>query len=1621
MPQKKTQMDLLIDKVIAYGESRLPETDRELISQFITLYFSHASIDDLRDRSLEDLFGLVLSHWELMRVRLPDEVKLHISNPEQAQNGWQSTHTIIELAIEDMPFLVDSMRMEINRRGLTTHLMIYMGGMRVARDAQGTIQGLSHYRLNEGIVNIESPIYMEIDRQTDPAVLADLEMSLLRVINDVRLAVMDWEKMRMRMGETVEALRHEPNVHTKTHNRESIAFLRWLMSDHFTFLGARDYVVVGAGRDMALELVPGSGLGVLRDESHSKQHRLFADLPPKARRLMRSKDQQLVISKTNTRSTIHRSTHTDYVGVKRFDPETGELVGERRFIGLYTSAAYNSNPNEIPFLRQKVRSVVLRSRLPERSHSGKDLMHILATLPRDDLFQATTDELYNLAMGILHLQERRKIRLFMRKDAYGRFVSCMVYVPRENFNTEIVNRMEGILMHALEGVEVSWTSDFSAQVLARIHFVIRINPRRSVDYNVAEIESRLIEVAQSWQDGLKEGILEYFGEERGNALFARYRFAFPAGYREVFLPRTAVFDIQHIEKLTDEEPLVMSFYRPVGVAKDVIGFKLFNRDYTIPLSDALPLLENMGLRVISEQPYQITFKDSMKVWINDFEMTYAREPSFEVEEVKPIFQEAFKRVWLGDAENDAFNRLVLEAQLTWREISILRAYTKYLRQTGFTYSTQYIAETLVNHPKISRLLIDIFKSYFDPDRKREELDQAGHLEALFEKYLDEVVSLDEDRILRRSVDVIKATLRTNYFQLTSAGEPKPYIAFKLDPTRIPDLPLPLPQFEIFVYSPNFEGVHLRAGKVARGGLRWSDRREDFRTEILGLMKAQTVKNAVIVPAGAKGGFVPKNLPVNGTRDEILQEGIACYKQFIHGLLDVTDNLVDDQLVRPDRTICYDDHDPYLVVAADKGTATFSDIANDIAIEKGFWLGDAFASGGSTGYDHKKMGITARGAWVSAERQFQELGINVDETEVTVVGIGDMAGDVFGNGMLMSKHLKVVAAFNHQHIFIDPNPDPLASYLERKRLFELPRSSWDDYKRALISTGGGVFSRALKAIRLTPEMQQVLGCDAEVLVPNDLIRAMLKAPVDLIWNGGIGTFVKASTETHDEVGDRTNDVLRVNGDELRARVVCEGGNLGLTQLGRIEYEFNGGKINTDFIDNSAGVDCSDHEVNIKILLNLLVASGDMTEKQRNNLLAEMTEEVAQLVLQNNYHQNEAISLAAYLSPKYMSLYIHYMSHIEAAGKINRVLEFLPDKKTMLERKANGFGLTRPELCVLFAYSKIILESEIRESALVEDPYLTRFVEYAFPTPLRRKYSDYHLKHRLSKEIISTQLSNQIVSDMGITFIYQMQDETGAATESIVSAYAAAREIFGMETILGEIEALDYQVEPTIQHKMVDDVVRLIRRATRWLLRNRREHLEIHALIDQFQPLVTWLSDQLPELLLGEDKAALESRRDMLIEANVPAEVANRIACVRILYQSLNIVEASLRDDSDVYHVAEVYFTVIQRLNLVWFRDRINAYPVEDRWAVLARAACKGDLDWIQRTLTIGVLRMESKATSASGLVSAWFKRQKHLIDRWERMLADIRSLEGDDFAILSVAVRELIDLAETSMPSERDRR
>ena len=1600
----------IVDRIVAQIAAKQASDKQLLGGNFVHQYFAGTAAEDLAESDDINLYGAAMAHLNYAYQRLPGCFKVHVYNPQVEQHGWQSTHTIIEIVTDDMPFLVDSVRMALNQRGLTTHLLIHPV-VRLCRDEQGALTKILGPDDADEHAITEAIMHCEVDRQTESETLEGIRSDVEKALADVAVTVEDWKPMRAKLRGVLDALDAKPpaiDAEELEELEEGKAFLAWIDDNHFTFLGYREYVLETEAGEDVLRSVADSGLGLLRNSNDGRVSGSFAALPLERRRAAREPS-LLIVAKGNHRSTVHRPSYLDYIGIKRFNAK-GKVIGEHRFAGLYTSAAYNRNPRVIPLLRTKVSSIVEKAGYPKNSHAEKTLLNILDTYPRDELLQVPEEEMLQTALGILHLQERQRIRLFVHNDRFGRFVSCIVYVPRERFNTAIRLQIQKILEETFDGGGTDFTVWLSASVLARLYFVIRL-PRGTVPvFDVDEIERRLREVTRSWRDDLSDALLEQCGEERGTRLLRRYGDAFRAEYTEHYPARHAVHDIERMEMLEGSGGVSMSLYRRLEAPSNELQFKLFRYQQPISLSEALPMLENMGLTVSAEHPSAIVPAGDEPIWMHDFALLHREGPDLDLDVIRELFQDAFERVWHGDIENDGFNRLVLRAQLSWREIVILRACCRYLRQAGLTFSHEYMERALANNPAIARATVQLFHARFEPATASEE--RAGELGEEIREALDAVANLDEDRILRAFVQLVQATLRTNYYQPDASGAVKPYISFKFDPEKVPDLPQPRPMFEIFVYSPRVEGVHLRGGSVARGGLRWSDRREDFRTEVLGLVKAQMVKNAIIVPVGSKGGFVPKKLHLTDGRDEFLNEGIACYQIFIKGLLDITDNIIGTDIVSPNNVVRHDSDDPYLVVAADKGTATFSDYANEIAIDYGYWLGDAFASGGSVGYDHKAMGITAKGAWESVKRSFRELGLDCQTTDFTVAGIGDMGGDVFGNGMLLSKHIRLLAAFNHQHIFMDPAPDTAKSFKERQRLFELPRSSWEDYNAKLISKGGGVYSRAAKSVPISEQMRDVLGIRDESLPPNELINAILKAPVDLLWNGGIGTYAKASHEQHADVGDRANDVLRVDATELRCRVVGEGGNLGFTQHSRIEYAQGGGRINTDAIDNSGGVDCSDHEVNIKILLNGVVAAGDLTQKQRNQLLEQMTDEVGALVLRNNYLQTQALSCAVAQAPAMIEVHQRLIETYEREGRLDPVIEFLPDKEQIAERRAAGNGLVAPEVSVLLAYVKIELFKDLLKSKLPSDPYFARELQAYFPTPLRERFRSLMGEHRLGAEIISTVVANAMVNRAGITFAFRLSEETGGNAEDVARAYTIAREIYHMDTLWETIESLDNKIPAVEQTSMLLESRRLVERASRWLLRNRPQPLEIASNIEHFRAGLQELEGCIDSLLVSADLRTVKSAAKTLIKEGVPEATANRIARFTELYSGLDIVEVSMNLGVSVAEVGAVYYRIGDALELHWLRDQIVALPRENRWQALARAALRDDLCAQEAALTADVLRIECDNEAPKARIDAWMKRNRVAGTRCRQVLSDLKVGGSSDFAMMSVAMREIRSLRPT---------
>jgi glutamate dehydrogenase len=1586
------------------------------IKLFAELYYEGAPSTDFNVRNPEDLYGATVSCWLFIQKNNIAKPKVRVFNPDFEAHGWQSTHTVIEVLSKEMPFLIDSVRMELNRRQMSVH-SINSCVVHVERDAEYNKKSTSPLFNASEKSQAEAIIYIEVDRHTDTKTLDDLSKTLVQVVNEVSHCVDDFSALMARIGKTSDELIQLPCNKPKKEIKEAQDFLSWLANDHFTFLGCDEFSIEKKDDKTYIVREEKGDLGSFRFHQISDNRRNLKELPNEIQAFVLSTD---IISfyKSGERSRIHRPAYPDYIVVKRFN-ENGEVIGGVRFMGLYTSIVYIDSPNNIPIIRQKLQQVRKLSGFDKNSHNCKEINRILEVYPRDELIQSTSEQLFNTALGILNIQERRQTRAFLRKGTYGKFLYCMVYTPRDIYNTELRMKIQNVLEEACDPQFVEFNTHFSESILARTHFILRLKNSESGDIDHKEIEFKIKQAARSWGDDLHTALVEQVGEEKGNRYHQFYRDAFPASYRDDFGSRTAVADIQHIENLREhpENGIAMSFYRELEEGSNQLRFKLFNLDNVLPLSDVLPILEHLGLRVIGEHPYGLQYDNGRKVWIHNFLLEYTLAERIDMQTVKGLFQETFKNIWHGHAESDGFNKLVLGSEIGWREIAILRAYSRYMKQIRFGISQFAIAATLNRYIDISRLLVKAFDVRFGlhADWTKEQRSLAfNELEREIIAALDGVEQLNEDRVVRRYLELIKATLRTNFYQCDENGNAKDYIAFKLDPHQVTGMPLPRPMFEIFVYSPKVEGVHLRGGKVARGGLRWSDRNEDFRTEVLGLVKAQQVKNAVIVPVGAKGGFVAKKLKPEMTRDEWFEEGIACYKTFISSLLDVTDNLVNGDVVPPLDVVRHDGDDVYLVVAADKGTATFSDISNAIAIKRGFWLGDAFASGGSIGYDHKKMGITARGAWISVQRHFREQGLNIQEEDFTVVGVGDMAGDVFGNGMLLSEHIRLTAAFNHLHIFVDPNPDSASSFVERKRLFDMPRSTWDNYDKKLISKGGAIFSRSAKSIKISPEMKKRFNIKADDLAPTELIKALLLAPVDLLWNGGIGTYIKGSSESHADVGDKATDMVRINGNQVCARVIGEGGNLGMTQLGRVEFALAGGSSYTDFIDNAGGVDCSDHEVNIKIMLNEIVASGDMTMKQRNQLFMQMTDAVSELVLANNYKQTQAIALAYRECKSGMDEYVHLIHDFEESGKLNRSLEYLPDEETLTERKLKGLGLTKPELSVLISYAKADLKERLNIEAISQDTYLCKIVETAFPQKLVDDYNSPVMNHKLRSEIVATQLANDLVNFMGITFVNRLTASTGASVVEVARAYVAARDVFGLHDLWSQIEALDYQIPADVQADMMSRLMRLVRRASRWFLRNRRTDMDVAAEVESFKASADSVRNNLSQWLKGSTQKVWQGRFDKYMEQGVPEKVSALAAGSSSLFSALGIIEASNQTQRPVERVAEAYFCVGETLSLNWFLEQINNLEATSHWQALAREGFRDDMDWQLRSLTVSVLNTaESNDMPMAELMEHWKEAHPNLVMRWQKMLHELRASDKIEYAMYSVALRELLDLAQAS--------
>jgi glutamate dehydrogenase len=1570
MPEGTDEVrDTLLARAVVAWRSQPRVRD---VPGFLTSYYRHVATEDLTAAGPDRMAAVAAAHVEAGANR--PQGRAVVTARDAGPAALDGAGTVLDIVTDDMPYLVDSVTMELNRHGADMHLMVHPV-LNVRRNVTGELDG--------GDTELtESWIHVEIGRPGDRVSRDELAADLRRVLDDVRVAMEDQRRMR-------SAVQHQPG--------EAGALLGWLADGHFTFLGYREYALGKGGGEVGEEFrpVPGTGLGILRHDKPSADPFGAAGRAPAP-----GDDQRLVLAKASVRSTIYRPEYLDYIAVRRFD-DAGKIIGEYRFLGLYTQAAYSESITRIPVLRAKLAAVLTTTGLTPDSHDGIALTEILEGYPREDLFAISAEQLTPIALGVLRLRERRQVRLFLRSDPYDRYVSCLIYLPRDRYTTQARLRIQEILRSAFGGMSVDYSAMVSNSALARLHVLVHTEPGQPLKHpDPAALEREIAAVVRSWDEDLAAEAERRLGAERATRLLDICANVIPETYKADNDPAIALDDLSEVLRLRESgAPFgVRLIFQPNGAWR----LRVYRLGSPLTLTDVLPHLQHMGVDVVDEHPYEFGRPGAgdSSFWIYDFGLRRgSREETFAT---KDLFESALAALWNGQIEDDGFNALVLDAGLTWREVVLLRGYARYLRQTGSRFSQGYLQRVLRQYPRITRLLVRLFESRFDPARQDGEDERSEAISEEVRGALDEVTSLDADRILRSYLALIEATLRTNYYQ------DAPYLVLKLDPTQVPELPAPRPKFEIFVYSPRLEAVHLRFGRVARGGLRWSDREEDFRTEVLGLVKAQEVKNSVIVPSGAKGGFVCKKLIGPDNRAEVL----ACYQTFISAMLDITDNLVDGKVVPPPNVVRRDGDDPYLVVAADKGTATFSDVANEIAQRYGFWLGDAFASGGSEGYDHKKMGITARGAWESVRWHFAALDLNPENDDFTVAGVGDMSGDVFGNGMLLSEHIKLVAAFDHRHVFLDPDPDPAVSFAERRRLFNLERSSWGDYDANLISAGGGVWPRTVKSVPVSPQARAALGLEASVttLPVDELISAILAAPVDLLWNGGIGTYVKASSETHADAGDRSNDAVRIDAPRLRARVVAEGGNLGLTQAARVEAarprDGRGGTLlNTDFIDNSAGVDTSDHEVNIKVLLG-----SSLEPAARGRLLHEMTDEVADLVLRHNDGQNMALAAARSQASSMLHVHARYLRKLIRDGRVSLENDGLPGDKEIAARRSAGQGMTTPELAVLLAHTKISAGEEVLASDLPDDPFLRHVLVEYFPEPLRAACAERMVEHPLRREIISTAIVNDMVDTAGTTFIFRLNEETGASVPDITRAWLVAREVFGMSAFWSRVAGV---ADSDTRIAMVLEGRKLIERACRWLLLSRRPPFDILETVRFFSDGVATVRSVLPKALGGMDMSGYSDRLSSFIERGLPEPLAEQVAALVPSYSAFDIVQSAALTGRSVQETAEVYFDLADRLQIARLRDRIVALPRDDRWSSMARSALRDDLYAAHAALTQDVLR--------SGDLGAWAARNSAAVERAAQTLGEIWESERFTFTTLSVASRAIRTLvAVSSLPAEQDR-
>ncbi|WP_280308558.1 NAD-glutamate dehydrogenase [Nocardia neocaledoniensis] len=1596
----------------------MPQSLRGDLATLEGAYFRHVDAGDA-DFPVTGINQIFRRHMELAARRPAHTALVRVYHPDDGSGMGAA----VQVVTDDMGLLVESITAALGRMQVNVSEVIHPI-FEVTRDADGVLVGAAPHEVdgNNAPGEPESWMHLQLHPSTSRAQLDEIERTLPEVIADVRQVIDDTEAMTAVQSSLADQLDRAASKGAAPFPAADLAecadLLRWLADGNFTLLGYARYRRETDHGHTVSTPVPGASLGVLR-----------ADIGTDFQVPINGGDRPLLmLTQGLVRATVHRSVYPYFVGVADVD-DAGAVAGVHLFIGVFTVSAVHENVLDIPVINTRVSTAIEAAGFDKDSFSGQAMLEVIESFPRTELFSADTETMRRTAVAVLGVGLRRQVRLFLRSDSYGRFVACMVYLPRDRYTTAVRLHMQEILVSELGGSDIDYSARVSESELASVYFTVMLPGEGAVAPDTSEdnrlrLQALLNAASHTWDDRIGEQVAS--SAVLDPAVVKRYSEAFPESYKEDFGADRAIADIGRLERLTDGG-IDQYLYRRPEAAPGSWRFSLYIAGSGVSLSQVLPVLQSLGVEVVDERPYQLELDGGAERWIYDFGLQARPEllrnalggdldaellqQAGREDELHSRFTDAFEAVWYDRAEADGLNELVLRAGLPWRSVSILRAYAKYLQQAGFPYSQVNIARVLLAHPEVSRAFVDLFAARFDPDTVSAET--ADEIETMVRAGIDDVVSMDADRILRAILGLIKATLRTNYYVLDAEERPRDYLSFKVEPREIAELPKPRPQFEIFVYSPRVEGVHLRFGSVARGGLRWSDRLEDFRTEILGLVKAQAVKNAVIVPVGAKGGFVVKRPPAAtgdpaADRQASVAEGIACYRTFISGLLDVTDNvdLATGAVLPPARVVRRDGDDTYLVVAADKGTASFSDIANDVATRYGFWLGDAFASGGSAGYDHKAMGITARGAWEAVKRHFREMGIDTQSQDFTVVGVGDMSGDVFGNGMLLSEHIRLVAAFDHRHIFLDPNPDAATSYAERARLFALPRSSWADYDRSLISAGGGVFERTVKSVPISAQARAALGLpdSVQALSPPELVRAILLAPVQLLWNGGIGTYVKASTESNAEVGDKSNDAVRVDGNQLRVKVIGEGGNLGATALGRIEFCRNGGKMNTDALDNSAGVDCSDHEVNIKVLLDGVVSAGALAPADRNPLLASMTDEVARMVLQDNVDQNVLIGIARTDAPQMVSVHARVIDDLEQRRGLDRDLEALPTDAELKRRAEDGRGLTSPELANLLAHVKLGLKADLLDTDLPDSVYFARRLPLYFPTPLRERFGTEIKKHRLRREIVTTMLVNEVVDYGGITYAHRLNEEVGASTSDTVRAFAAATEIFELHDVWARIRTAD--APAGVCDLLELESKRTLDRASRWLLSNRPQPIAVGAEINRYHSRVQELAPQVPGWLRGHHVTSLTQGAAELIARGAPTDLATEVFGLLGLYPLLDVVDIADIADRDGAEVGALYYALNEHLKIDWLLEAVSHLERGDRWHALARLALRDDMYGSLRSLTLDVLSAGDPEETADEKIAYWESKNQSRLGRARAALSELFESGTHDLATLSVAARQV---------------